>query len=323
MPELTVEELIGLSTFVGQLSDSFAMALSENLNQLVVLDPPTVNTATVEEVVSGTTTVLQTTVCFPTICPDDCMMVFAGAEAPILADLMQGGTGQNAPINVMDEQMAVLADGMNGIVTGFGNAIGNLQNNLVQPGGCATSLEPLSLPPCFATADQVVQVQWPYHIEGVVDSRLQLLITPDFAAAVIPPKEEKPVAAASTPDISLPSGLLDFGLGADLPMGGGAGQPSPASFTESLPRGIDLIMDIPLEVTVELGRVRMLIKDVLALGAGSIVELQRIAGEPVDLLVNGRMVAKGEVVVIDDNFGIRITEISGQADRVAAMGGRR
>jgi flagellar motor switch protein FliN/FliY len=83
---------------------------------------------------------------------------------------------------------------------------------------------------------------------------------------------------------------------------------------------MELILDIPLDVTVELGRVRMLIKDVLELASGSIVELDRVAGEPVDLLVNGRLIAKGEVVVIEDNFGIRITEIISPAERVAGLG---
>jgi flagellar motor switch protein FliN/FliY len=72
---------------------------------------------------------------------------------------------------------------------------------------------------------------------------------------------------------------------------------------------IDILLDIPLEVSVELGRVRMYVKDVLELGTGSIVEIDKAAGEPVDVLVNGRLVAKGEVVVIEDNFGVRITEI--------------
>jgi flagellar motor switch protein FliN/FliY len=80
--------------------------------------------------------------------------------------------------------------------------------------------------------------------------------------------------------------------------------------------GMDLLYDIPLEISVELGRVKMLVKDVLELGTGSLVEIEKAAGEPVDVLVNGRLVAKGEVVVIEDNFGVRITEIVSPSERV-------
>ena len=72
---------------------------------------------------------------------------------------------------------------------------------------------------------------------------------------------------------------------------------------------IDLIMDVPLEVTVELGRTSKSIKEILELAPGTIIELDKIAGEPIDVLVNGKLVAKGEVVVIEESFGIRVTDI--------------
>ena len=75
------------------------------------------------------------------------------------------------------------------------------------------------------------------------------------------------------------------------------------------PENIGLIMDVPLEVTVELGRTKKSIKEILDFAPGTIVELNKIAGEPVDVLVNGKYVAKGEVVVIEESFGIKITEI--------------
>lgn len=75
------------------------------------------------------------------------------------------------------------------------------------------------------------------------------------------------------------------------------------------PENIDLIMDVPLEVTVELGRTTKSISDILDLGPGKIIELNKLAGEPIDVLVNGKYVAKGEVVVIEESFGVRITEI--------------
>ena len=82
---------------------------------------------------------------------------------------------------------------------------------------------------------------------------------------------------------------------------------------------LQLLMDIPLEISVELGRVKMVVRDILELGAGSIVEIDKAAGEPVDVLVNGRLVARGEVVVIEDNFGVRITEILNPAERLAKL----
>ncbi|PKM80851.1 MAG: flagellar motor switch phosphatase FliY [Firmicutes bacterium HGW-Firmicutes-14] len=82
---------------------------------------------------------------------------------------------------------------------------------------------------------------------------------------------------------------------------------------------IDLIMDVPLQITVELGKTRKTIREILNLGPGSVVELDKLAGEPVDVLVNGKLLAKGEVVVIDENFGIRVTDIISPIERVTNL----
>ncbi|MEC9489995.1 MAG: flagellar motor switch phosphatase FliY [Halanaerobiales bacterium] len=86
--------------------------------------------------------------------------------------------------------------------------------------------------------------------------------------------------------------------------------------TQPLPNNMQLIKDVPLEVTVRLGKTIMKIKDILDLGDGSIIELDKLAGEPVDLLVNGKLVAKGEVVVIDENFGFRVKDIISPVERL-------
>ena len=91
-----------------------------------------------------------------------------------------------------------------------------------------------------------------------------------------------------------------------------AGIPHPRKCEMSVDNGkqnLDLLMNVPLRITAELGKCRMLVQDVLKLGTGSIVELDRLAGGPVDLLVNNKLVARGEVVAIDENFGVRITEL--------------
>lgn len=85
-------------------------------------------------------------------------------------------------------------------------------------------------------------------------------------------------------------------------------------------RNIDLLMDVNLPIAIELGRTKMSISDILALGPGSVVELNKLAGEPVDLLVNQKIVARGEVVVIDENFGVRITQLMTPEERLKSLG---
>lgn len=93
----------------------------------------------------------------------------------------------------------------------------------------------------------------------------------------------------------------------------------PNTLNQNEQRNLDMLLDIPLKVTVELGRTNRTIKDILELSAGSIVELDKLAGEPVDILVNQKLIAKGEVVVIDENFGVRLTDIISQSDRLIQL----
>jgi len=85
-------------------------------------------------------------------------------------------------------------------------------------------------------------------------------------------------------------------------------------------RNLDLILDISVPVSVELGHTNMLIKDILALSQGSIVELDKVAGTPVDLFVRGKLLAQGEVVVVEENFGVKITNICGSEELVKNLG---
>lgn len=92
-------------------------------------------------------------------------------------------------------------------------------------------------------------------------------------------------------------------------------------YEEELPKdNIELLMDVELDVIIELGRTRMRIGDILRLVPGAIIELDKLAGEPVDVLVNNKPIAKGEVVVLDENFGVRITSIINQEQRLRSLG---
>ena len=129
-------------------------------------------------------------------------------------------------------------------------------------------------------------------------------------------KDDKTAASSSSPASSGSSGG-GFGTGSS-PASSGA---KPASFPSfvgggggnSSPTPIDIIADIPVRVTVELGKSRKSVSEILALSSGAVIELDKVAGEPVDILVNGKVIAHGEVVVIEENFGVRITDLNGAA----------
>jgi flagellar motor switch protein FliN/FliY len=85
------------------------------------------------------------------------------------------------------------------------------------------------------------------------------------------------------------------------------------------PRRLDMLLDLPLDVSVELGRTRMSIQELLALAPGSVIELDKVAGEPLDILINDRLVARGEAVVVNDKFGVRITDIVSPQERITRL----
>ena len=93
-----------------------------------------------------------------------------------------------------------------------------------------------------------------------------------------------------------------------------------AAFSPQEVANLDFVLDIPLEVSVELGRTKMVISDLLQLGQGSVIELSKLAGEPLEILVNQKLVARGEVVVVNEKFGIRLTDIISPAERVKQLG---
>jgi len=100
-----------------------------------------------------------------------------------------------------------------------------------------------------------------------------------------------------------------------------APQPGQPAAGAGLPTtmNLDFVLDIPLQVTAELGRAKMLINDLLQLGQGSVIELNKLAGEPMEILVNDKLIARGEVVVINEKFGIRLTDIISPMERIKQL----
>jgi flagellar motor switch protein FliN/FliY len=180
-------------------------------------------------------------------------------------------------------------------------------------------------------AGEFVKISYPISIEGGVSADLLEIFAMPIVQAVAGGGSAAP--AASSASYPMGGGMDMFGAdpmaGQGMPMSGGFGQPSVqgVQFPNLNPQpmnmdqgNIGLLMDVYMEMTVELGRTKKLIKEILGMGEGTIIELDKLAGEPVDILVNHKLIAKGEVVVIDENFGVRVTEIVSPADRLSDIG---
>lgn len=202
--------------------------------------------------------------------------------------------------------------------------IGNLNTGLGRPVGAQVSSTTVELEPFDSAPEplsaalggnrQLALIPYPFEITGIVSGTcyqgfsmdmvesLEVLVPPAASAAPPAPARQAPAVRASPVEFD---SLTDEALSAGMP------------------GNLDLIMDISLEVRVQLGKSHLKIRDILKLGGGSVVELDKLAGEPVDLLVNDVIFAKGEVVVIDENFGVRITEILSLQERIKSLGERR
>lgn len=208
---------------------------------------------------------------------------------------------KQAVVDAVDENLvADVRPSLEALVQGVCLAIGESVGEPVVATGLTLRFQTFAFPPNMQRGEDLVRTQIAISGEDLNGTAVWLMDMESAAYALGQELDD----SASSPFASMPEG----GSGAVHPM-----LPDEIS-------GLDLVRDIPLEISVELGRVKMLVRDVLELGTGSIVEIDRAAGEPVDVMVNGLKVARGEVVVIEDNFGVRITEVINPNDRLGVMG---
>jgi flagellar motor switch protein FliN/FliY len=158
------------------------------------------------------------------------------------------------------------------------------------------------------TEDHYVRIQYNFEVSGLVDTKILFILPYSLAKNILSQLENKDkrksvVREEVEEEPEIPVKEVEF--------------PSITTTTQGLASpNVDLLLDVQMTVTVELGRTKKYVKDILEMGEGSIIELDKQAGEHVDVLVNGKLVARGEVVVIDENFGVRITEIISPKDKL-------
>jgi len=270
--------------------------------------------------------------------------------ALMLADLMMGGEGRELPEEPSDLYLNAAQEGLSQVVgASFTSLSGLLGGRRLMPENISSSLAGEGwLPfPQFDAETSIWVSPATVRVDGLTPFKVWSSIPLDSALAVaglmrqiigeqtpkdsVPAPEESgaaahpagPAPSAKPPQPNAPSS------GPMSSMSRAAQQPAPVVDVhpaEFLPLGqgggaaggsrIDMIADIPVRVTVELGKTRKNISEILALTTGSVIELDKMAGEPVDILVNGKPIARGEVVVIDENFGVRITDVLGAGAKV-------
>lgn len=277
-------------------------------------------------------------------------LIIKTKDAQVIADLMLGGEGIAREEELNEIHISAVQEAMNQMMGSSATSMSTIFNRFVNISPPAIDILDLAegrgvsnLP----EEDMFVKISFRLTVEDLIDSTIMQLLPVPFAKEMVQilmggSSETESAAASAAPLSSGPAvqsvpepslhhqAQPPYGASVSDPMQpplpGGSGRNvnvQPVQFT-SFPAGeahgvgetnLDLLLDIPLKVTVELGRTKKQIKEILELSQGSIIELDKLAGEPVDILVNNKPIAKGEVVVIDENFGVRVTDILSPFDR--------
>lgn len=280
------------------------------------------------------------------------VFVLARRDCSIIVDLMMGGDGSNAGDELDELQISGVSEAMNQMMGSAATSLASMLGRRVDistPEVCL--LEDDEGAELGVNHDgPVVQVSFDLTIGTLLQTEIMQVLPVEFAKELVEGLLD--ASAADAPDVPDPAPVVDeapveaLAAATVAPVMEAAAPPpppqedfgdrhlysiptppppvvQPAAFPSlnEYPQGpvqgdIGLLLDVPLQVTVELGRTQLRIRNVLELVPGSIIELEKLSGEPVDVLVNGRQIARGEVVVIDEEFGVRITDIASRAARL-------
>ena len=245
-------------------------------------------------------------------------------DAGIISSLMMGDESGKPPADLSEAHKSTLQEFVSQLLsagaTQIGERIGRRNITTTPPNlSVASGGGDLDLP-----MGDCVKITYNLNIEGLINSKIYQIM--DMGMALDMTRGGRSGAQQSAPSMGGGGGGFQGMQMGGMGMGQGVGI-SPVKFPplgEGVPQGvgqnINLLLDVQLTLTVELGRTKQYVKDILGLGEGSIIELDKLAGEPVDLLVNNKLIAKGEVVVIDENFGVRVTDIVSPSERLSKIG---
>lgn len=277
-------------------------------------------------------------------------------DAKTIADLMLGGDGTNTQGELNELHLSAVGEAMNQMMGGAATSMSQMFGryiNISPPNVEVIDFSSLDGRAQLNESGSIVDVEFQLKVDNLIDSRIMQLIPLKFAKEIVRALKGEHASAPST--VSQQAASTDRPV--DLPRATQPAQPvaqptdpsghaerpsAAASQPQAAPapgvqihrpefadfddpyeapsqsNNLSLLFDVPLNVTVELGRAKKLIREILELSPGSILELDKLAGEPVDIYVNSKRIAIGEVVVIDENFGVRVTDIINVEQRVSS-----
>jgi flagellar motor switch protein FliN/FliY len=313
---------------IGNISmGSAATALSQLLNQRVSITTPWVRIMTPQELIDSFKVPLMIIeVGFIEGLQGSNLLVLKVSDAMIIADLMMGGDGTNLPAEITELHSSAVAEAMNQMMGSAATSMSSLFNTKVMistPKIQAVNVQgEMDFP--WTVDNALVVVSFKMEIGTMLDSSIMQVLPIEVAkkeAGLLLGTnniEEEPVPQQS----AAPASNEELSPGVETRPDSGlspAAEELPELPEGIKPRNLDLILDVPLKVSVVLGKTKKPIKEVLNFTPGSIVELEKLAEEPVDILVNGTPIARGEVVVISENFGVKITSIESPVERITNL----
>ena len=284
------------------------------------------------------------------------LLAIKESDALIIADLMMGNDGTNPPTELNELYMSAVGEAMNQMMGSVATSMSTMFKQKIDISPPKANLihfathEPLTS--ALTATENVVRVAFRMEVEDLIDSEIMQILPVEVAKTLVknlmgdmatqqaaaPAAPAQPAAAPTAPQTAPPMAAAAPAPAAAMPPQQGYYAPPQPSYQQpqvpvqavqfsplvpgamaGVDGNIGLILDVPLQVTVELGRTKKLIREILELCPGSVLELDKLAGEPVDVLVNGKLLAKGEVVVIDENFGVRITDIVSPIERASSL----
>ena len=352
MDEQARMDLIGE---VGNISMSqAATTLSSILNHRVSITTPRVTKVRFADLMEGIKTPkVATTVEYKEGVIGTNLMLLQVRDASIIADLMMGGPG-NAKDDAEfgDLELSAVAEAMNQMIGSASTSMATMINRKVDilPPTVKLWGEPDNISYDGINPDSIVyRISFNLDVEGLIESEIMQIFTKemvnDIAAAMMAdkatvvndrevPTEEQPAPATPQPEPASAAAPTSQpqSQAQPQPQPQAAPQPKQPPVEVSQPSfqtldghaqgegdNLDLLMDIPLNLSVVLGTSKKSVREILSFNTGSVIELEKLTDEPLDILLNGKLIAQGEVVVINDNFGVRITNILSQNQRINNM----